>query len=873
MIDAGFTYRAAVVCLGGVLWLAGCAEAPRAADQRDNPLRLPLPGEVSLRVLNPRILELTGITLKAPDPARLKEWNVTDRAGRLNLPPASRFTVTASGGPVKVTEIGFKRRAIYAPLKQRDLRVRNDLYLVLDRSLADGETVKLSLSDPLLQVKQVGATVDPLRVSPVLHVNQTGYLPSQPKRALAGYYLGSLGEMDITDSKGAVPSFTILSQSSGEEVFKGELRARKERGYEGQSYQKVYEADFSELNKPGEYRLQVPGLGTSYTFRIDEGTAAALARTYALGLYHQRCGTDNSLPYTRFTHGPCHTAAVKVPTMSAAYEAVNASLEKESSNYKDDPRHKAPQLKSVAASLYPFVNKGPLDLAGGHHDAGDYSKYTINSAGFIHHLVFAVDCFPGVAGLDNLGLPESGDGNSDVLQEVKWEADFLAKMQDGDGGFYFLVYPEGREYEDNVLPDRGDPQIVFPKNTAVTAAATAALAQCASSPTFKKQFPEAAALYLEKARQGWNFLERALEKHGWDGSYQKITHYGDEFLHDDEIVWAATELFIATGEPKYDRILRERLKPADPNTRKWGWWRLFDAWGCAIRSYAFAERAGKIGKGKLNQSLLRECEDELSAAGLDQLKRAQESAYGTSLPDETKRARSAGWYFAADPAFDLAVASQLGYPERNDPRPAMLDAILSNLNYELGCNPVNVTYLTGLGTRRQREIVHQYAQNDRRMLPPSGIPLGNIQGGMAWLHVYNKEPAELSFPADGADRDFYPFYDRWSDAFNLMQEFVILHQARGLGVTAWLMAQTSLAGQKWRPVKGEISEKQNGGDSTYQLSAPGLDLSNARTVWEAESMEPRFSKSLVLHGKRRGWIEAEAQLPDGRRVFGVWEGR
>jgi hypothetical protein len=144
---------------------------------------------------------------------------------------------------------------------------------------------------------------------------------------------------------------------------------------------------------------------------------------------------------------------------------------------------------------------------------------------------------------------------------------------------------------------------------------------------------------------------------------------------------------------------------------------------------------------------------------------------------------------------------------------------------------------------------------------------------MAWLHVYNKEPAELSFPADGADRDFYPFYDRWSDAFNLMQEFVILHQARGLGVTAWLMAETSLTGQKWRPVKGEISERQNGGGRTYQLSASGLDLSSARIVWEAESMEPQFGKSLVLNGKRRGWIEAEAQLPDGRRVFGVWEGR
>src|SRR5204863_9577788 len=162
-----------------------------------------------------------------------------------------------------------------------------------------------------------------------------------------------------------------------------------------------------------------------------------------------------------------------------------------------------PQLKDEGSQLFPYVNKGKIDVSGGHHDAGDYSKYTINSAGLIHYLMFAVDSFPGVAALDNMGIPESGDGISDLMQEAKWEADFLAKMQDADGGFYFLVYPRDREYETDVLPDHGDPQVVFPKNTAVTAAATAALAQCASSPAFKKQFPDAAKQYLEKAKKSW----------------------------------------------------------------------------------------------------------------------------------------------------------------------------------------------------------------------------------------------------------------------------------------------------------------------------------------------------------------------------------
>ena len=84
---------------------------------------------------------------------------------------------------------------------------------------------------------------------------------------------------------------------------------------------------------------------------------------------------------------------------------------------------------------------------------------------------------------------------SDVLQEAKWEADFLVKMQDTDGGFYFLVYPVNREYEGNVTPDHGDPQVVWPKTTSVTAASVAALAQLGSSPAIKRAYPAAASLY------------------------------------------------------------------------------------------------------------------------------------------------------------------------------------------------------------------------------------------------------------------------------------------------------------------------------------------------------------------------------------------
>ncbi|HYG21768.1 MAG TPA: glycoside hydrolase family 9 protein [Verrucomicrobiae bacterium] len=859
-----------------VLCLAGCLHAgaqPLASEEQ--PLQLPAAGALSARLLAPQLVEVTLVNSKPSQAAPVTQWNFIGRDGRARLPAPADISVTASGRSIPVEQVGFRRRVLYAPLKERDLRIGNHLFVQLGTAPGSNDVIEVRIPGARggTGPTRLSTKATPDRWSPAIHINQIGYLPRQHKAAMIGYYLGSLGELDLGSVfKNGTPVFHLIDPT-GASVFQGELKTRLDRGFPFASYQKVYEADFTQFEKPGTYRVFVPGLGVSWPFQISDDAAAAWTRTYALGLYHQRCGTDNVLPFTRFTHGDCHAAPAEVPDRSARFENVNYVLEQETEGAREG-RHTARPLKDVAASLYPFINKGPVDVRGGHHDAGDYSKYTENSANLVHLLVFAADNFPGVADLDNLGLPESGDGKSDILQEAKWEADFLAKMQDADGGFYFLVYPRERRYENDVTPDHGDPQVVFPKTTAVTAAATAALAQCASSPAFKRQFPDAAALYLVKARKGWEFLEKAIAKHGKDGAYQKITHYGNDFIHDDELAWAACEMFAATGEDRYAERLAEWLNPSDPATRKWSWWRLFEAYGHAIRSYAFAERSGRLKANQLDRSLVAKCELEIETAGMDQLQRSENSAYGTSFPIETKRTRSAGWYFSSDAAFDLAVACQLKYPVMNDPRKQFMNAILRNVNFEFGCNPVNVCYLTGIGWRPQREVVHQYAQNDRRILPPAGIPLGNIHDGFGWLDHYGKELGEISYPADDDSIAPYPMYDRWGDSFNLKQEFVVSNQARGLAALAWLMAQTPLKAQPWKPQLARISGipagVRAGQTNRLELTVDGVDLSEARTVWETGG-EPFIGRTFVFEPAKSGrqWIDAEALLPDGRRFVAV----
>ncbi len=859
------------IYLTSLMLLGAAAHSSRAAETSLVDYIWPEPpavGASTVHVLTPYLLEVKLISTKDPDPARVARWDFVDGSGQFNPPPLSAFQVMVDGQPVAVTTVGFKRRPLFAPIAYYDLRIENSLYLQLASPVSDGQSVQVTNPDGTLWASdaQFTATADPLRYSPAIHVNQVGYVPNLSKKAMVGYYVGNLGEIGLT----GFDTFTIVEAASGKQVYQGSLKPRADVGYTytPAPYTQVREADFSAFQTPGEYRLVVPGLGASLVFRIDNAATMAFARAYALGLYHQRCGTATQLPYTRFTHAKCHGAAASVPATAEAYPFTWTTIAGYGQSHNpDNPPQTAPAMTSPETQLFPFINQGQIDVSGGHHDAGDYSKYTINSASLIHYLMFEVDSLPGVAGFDNLGIPESGDGISDVMQEAKWEADFLAKMQDKDGGFYFLVYPKTREYENDVTPDRGDAQVVWPKTTSVTAASVAALAQTASSPRFKQAYPKEAAAYLEKAKLGWQFLLKAIQKYGKDGAYQKITHYGDDFADRDELAWAACQMFLATGDANAHKLLLAWFDPSDPSTRRWGWWHMSQAYGHAIRSYAFAARSGRVQASSLDQTFLAKCEAEVVAAGDDVLKWANQSAYGTSFPDATKAVRTAGWYFSTDQAFDIAVAYQI------KAKAGYMAAMLENMNYEGGCNPVNASCVSGLGWKRTRNVVSQWASNSKRKLPPTGQPVGNVQSGFFYLWNYGTELSELTFPSDDAANP-YPFYDRWGDVWNVSTEFVVLNSARSLGTVGFLAAVTGNQKQAWKPTAATISVPQTpaevGKPITLTLQAPGMDLSTARIiVWEGSDQAPIIGSSYTFTPQKSGaqWAEAEAQWPDGRRAF------
>ncbi len=836
--------------------------------------QLPLPevGDHELRILNPYLLELKLVTTKekGKDP---QQWNFFDHESRqLNLPETRDFDIRFGDQSIVgvVAEVGYKRRPLYAPHRDWDPRIGNWLYLQLKQPVPEGATVTVAeRTGNLWNPAKVTfiATNSADRFSPAIHVNQAGYQTGFAKHARAGYYLGDLGGLELPGNV----EFSLIDVATGNEVHKGMTRPADESeiGSAFDVYQDTIVCDFSRFDTPGRYVIRLPQLGQSLPFVITDGYFANVTRSYALGLLHQRCGCEVGLPFTRFEHDACHVAPLKIPTKRDKGAQKLIGFQQDTLDEEVLPVHTAPRLKTTEDSLFPFVKSGTVDVSGGHHDAGDYSRYVPSSSRFIHYLMTAVDYFPGAEQLDNLGLPESSDGVSDLLQMAMWEASYISKMQDDDGGFYFQVYPEDRPYEGDVPPDEGDPQIVFPKTTASTASAVAALAKMASSPAFRAADPALAFRYEAQAHKGWKFLENAWAEHGIIGAWQHLGIPGMANQDKDEIAWAATEMFILTGRDEIHRQLVEGFTPGAEDNVMWGWRRKNDAFGAAIDAYALAAANGRIVEANINQGHYNACLREIDSWAQALASWTATSAYGVSFPEPSKNFRTAGWFMAGAEGFDIAVSAVLNDAKNEE---ALVQSIISNFDYELGVNPVNQMYLTGLGYKRQYEIVHQWAFNDDAQLPMSGIPLGALQQGFQWIDTYESELGDLTYPLDGDETDAYAFYDRWSDAFNVATEFVNMQQAQGLAAAAYLMGKTQSVVQpyKTREVKitglpGQVVENQ-----TLSLSLRPGDLEGSPVIiWESFGGEPQLGPVYHFTPKKSGliWVAVEVQWPDGRRGF------
>jgi len=352
-----------------------------------------------------------------------------------------------------------------------------------------------------------------------IQINQIGYRPNDIKTATFRIE----ETKTVTDSSSNTDKnrdgFRVVDTINGEIIYVGNLSDESKSEYSGE-VNKV--ADFTSVKKPGKYVIESDAYGKSYEFNIDKNVYEDIFKATMKMFYLQRCGCKVEEKYAgKFAHEACHNTKAKI-----------------------------------------YGTNEYIDVSGGWHDAGDYGRYIVAASKAVVDLLMAYEYFPEAMSID-YDIPGDNTDVPKILSEVKYELDWMLKMQDrNSGGVYHKV--TCKSFCGFVMPeDEKDELVVCPVSDTATAdfAATMAYAYRVFSniPEDIKGsdgYREAADKYLSAAKLAMKFLEndKAGEFINPDGIV--TGEYGDSRTI-DEYFWAYAEMFKTTGDKKYEKLIKE----------------------------------------------------------------------------------------------------------------------------------------------------------------------------------------------------------------------------------------------------------------------------------------------------------------------------
>ena len=402
--------------------------------------------------------------------------------------------------------------------------------------------------------------------------------------------------------------------------------------------------------------------------------------THALikGLYYQRCGCGLLPEHAGvWSHPPCHTAPAQ--------------------EWED---------RSVSRRI-----------TGGWHDAGDYGKYVAPGAVTVAHLLYAWKLFPQGCG-DSLNIPETGNGVPDILNEARFELEWILQMQRSDGAFHHKLTKS--HFAPFIMPqDDLDPEYLMPVCWCATADAAACLAL--ASRIYRSFDEPFANRMLLSAEYAWNWLQNNPDfvpfrnpegvRTGWYGGRSDLSNR----------FWAACELYAATGGETY-RQVAEKLYTPDLNLTEFGWMEV-GGLGALCCLFNLKETAGDLLYGQLKEDFLRRSEEALDLSG--------SSGYGTALPPD----RYVWGSILSVMGRAMAMIMNALLTGRQD----MRDAALLQWNYALGMNALDLCFVTGFGERAVMNPHHRPSGADGIADPVPGL----ISGGPNKCFCYPQTKEKL----------------------------------------------------------------------------------------------------------------------------------
>jgi endoglucanase len=537
---------------------------------------------------------------------------------------------------------------------------------------------------------------------PRLRVNQVGYLPHGPKGATL-----------VTESTARLP--WRLVSSSGRTVERGKTRPA---GVDRTSGLNVHTIDFDDVTKAGRGYTLVADGATSHPFDIASDAYERL-RVDALSVYYpQRSGT------------PIDGDIVGDPAYTRRAGHVGVAPNQGDLDVPCQPA-------DVSLPIYgePWTCDYTLDVTGGWYDAGDHGKYVVNGGISVAQLMStwersrsARSADRGALGDRTLRIPERGNRVPDVLDEARYELEWMLTMQVPAGEpLAGMVHHKVHDNAWTGLPldPAADPmkRELHRPSTAATLNLAAVAAQ--GSRIFERYDRAFSRRLLTAARTAYAAAQAnpALYAPVADGSSGGGPY--DDTNVTDEQYWAAAELYITTGERAYkDAVLGSPLHRADvfdPNGFDWG----------------HVAPLARLDLATVHNHLPDRSRVQLSVvAGADKLLALQrQQPWGQPYAPADNFWAWGSTSQILNNMVVLATAADLsgGGHGRGHGGAKYADAVIEGMDFLLGRNALNISYITGYGdvfSQNQHSRMYAHQLNVELPHPPDGFIAGGPNSGI-----------------------------------------------------------------------------------------------------------------------------------------------
>ena len=331
-----------------------------------------------------------------------------------------------------------------------------------------------------------------------------------------GYHLNREKLINLTSETDFDPLPYTVFDAEGETVASG-MTSAPQLWNESQEY--VATIDVSEISTEGTYVITVDD--EEAEFSVSENVYEALSEAAFKYYYYNRASTEITAEY-----GGDYARPLGLPDTEILVHSSAAS----------DAR---PEGTVISAPK-------------GWYDAGDYNKYIVNSGISTYTLLAAFEHYPDYFETKAYDIPESSNDIPDVLDEIKWNLDWMLAMQDpNDGGVYHKL--TGLNFQGIIMPaEYTADRYVVQKSTAAAlnfAAVTAMASRIYAD--YETQLPGYSAQLIAASESAYTWAQANPTVY-YDQPEDVFTgEYGDTNVT-DEFQWAAVELFITTSDQTYN---------------------------------------------------------------------------------------------------------------------------------------------------------------------------------------------------------------------------------------------------------------------------------------------------------------------------------